>query len=263
MGSKPVKLKKIVKVRKSKAQFEKSFEKVKNHSENPNCELLLAYYASEQSMNKKIKALYEIIFAHEEQDIYEINLGYINFDVKCTYHLKIILHFFINIQGLKLSKVGLNSKNLKRISRSLPAFTRLMHLSIDGNRFDPQGITTLTFYFKYWKRLLSIDLSDNGLDPYCFEIIGNSLHHLKELQILKLNFNYSKDEGVISLKEGISLCTNLEILELASNSISYDGIRSLLDTSNSLKTINFSNNHISKELAFLLTSKYENIELIL
>ena len=263
MGSRPVKLKQIVKVRKSKAHFEKSLDKSSIATESPNCELLLAYYASESSMNKKIKALYETIFAHEEQEVYEINLSYMNLDVKCTYHVKIILHFFINLQDLRLSRIGLNSKNLKRLSRSLPIFTKLCYLHLDGNRFETQGISVISSCFKFWPRLIVLNLSDNNLSSECFEMIAENLVHLQALNELMLNSNYGRDNGAFALQGALASCERLQILGIASNSITYHGIKSIFTAESWLQTIDISNNHISRELAFLFTAKYENIQIII
>ena len=260
MGSKPVTVKQIVKIRKSK-----SSNSLKNSSpaEDPNCELLLAYYASESSMNKKIKALYETIFAHEELDISQIDLSYMKFDVKCSYHLKIIFHYFINLQDLKLSKIGLNYKNLKRLSRGFPVFTMLLNLNLEGNRLDYQGIALISQYFKHWNKLKVLNLSHNCLDSDAFEFLGNTLCFLKELKELQLNGNYAKDEGAIGLQPGIKNCNKLSVLGLASNNITYDGAKYILCLSGSLEKLDFSNNHISRGLAFLFISKYSKLELII
>lgn len=263
MGSKPVTVKQVVKIRKSKHRLEKSYEKSATTTENPNCELLLAYYASESAMNKKIKGLYEIIFAHEEHDIYDINLSYMNFDVKCAYHLKIILHFFINLQELKLSKIGLNSKNLKRISRSLSAFSQLSFLHIDGNKLDIEGITLLVRYFKYWGRLKVLNLNDNSLDAECLECLGKSLGLLPDLTELHLSGNNARDQGALSLSQGIPDCKYLGYLSLTANSLSYDGIKAVLNNSGSLRNIDVAGNDVSKEVGFLLISKYKDIEIVI
>ena len=71
MGSKPLRVKHVTQLTSSKHRYEKSLkEALISTTENPNCELLLSYYASEVSMNKKIKSLFEVIFAHDENEIF-------------------------------------------------------------------------------------------------------------------------------------------------------------------------------------------------
>ena len=263
MGSKPTTVKQVIKGIKTKPHMEKSIEKSSTNPENPNCELLLAYYASEPSMNKKIKSLYEVIFAHEELEIYEINLSYTSFDVKCTYHLKIILHYFVNIQELKLSKIGLNSKNLKRLSRGLPSFKMLSGLYLDGNRLDIEGIEIIVKLFKFWVRLKILNLEDNELDTDSVCLIARNIGSLPDLKILHLGGNRVGDRGVQFISDGLCSCYCLHELYLASSMIRLEGAKKILCANSRLRKINLSDNQLSRESVFLLASKYSDIELIL
>jgi Ran GTPase-activating protein (RanGAP) involved in mRNA processing and transport len=263
MGNKPISIKQMIKVRKNISNDKKSLESSNKDHERPNCELLLAYYASEASMNKKIKILYEAIFAHEEREINEINLNYMKFDVKSGYHLKIILYFFTGLEILKLSKVYLNSEDLKRLSRGLSVFNKLNTLHLDGNKLDIQGVNIITHLFKSWPRLKSLNLGDNSLGSDCFEVIAKNLHLLTELTDLNLSYNASYDEGAIALNYGIPSCKNLKFLGLASNFITCFGMKNVVLASNNLEKIDFSKNNITPEVAFLFTSKYNKITLIM
>lgn len=69
----------------------------------PNRKLLLDYYANENSMNKKIKSLFEVIFAKEELEITQIDLSFITLDIREIYHLQVILQSFQNLMILKLN----------------------------------------------------------------------------------------------------------------------------------------------------------------
>lgn len=262
MGARPVTVKQVVKIRKSKRIIENLFQASSTIPEIPNCELLLAYYASEPSMNKKIKSLYEVLFAHEELEIYDINLSCLNIDIESAYHLKLILHYFINIQELKLSKTLLGSKNLKRFSSSLISYTNLSFLHMDGNNLDLEGLNCLIGYFKYWIHLKVLNLSDNNLDWYCFECLGKSIWMLKDLTELHLSGNFSMDQGAVSLSYGVLQCKNMSFLGLANNGIGYQGVKALLSNSRSLENVNLTDNCISKKLGFLLKAKYKNIQLI-
>lgn len=261
MGSKPFRVKHITLVATNKYKFEKSLKESMASTENPNCELLLSYYASEVSMNKKIKSLFEIIFAHEENEVYEINLSYLNIDVKSAYHLKIILQYFTNTQILKLSKTGLDSKNLKRLTRSMQSLNKLETIHLDGNSFDLEGFSLLCRFFKYWPRVKILNLSDNAMEFDMYLVLSKGVKMLPELVELYLNWNFGGDESAEIVGETVKELDNLQVFEMAGNELSFDGIKSVIQGfQDSVLFANFSKNFISQQAAFLLRSKYSNIK---
>lgn len=261
MGSKPFRVKHVTQIATNKLRFEKSLkESLVSTTENPNCELLLAYYASEVSMNKKIKALFEIIFAHDENEVYEINLSYVSIDLKSAYHLKIILQYFSNTQILKLSKTGLDSKNIKRLTRSMPSLSKLTAVHLDGNCFNLNGISLICRFFKYWPRVKILNLSENSMDFQMFSILCKGIKELPELTEVYLNWNQAEDESAGVIAEAVNELECLQVFEIAGNGLSCEGIRSIIrGFKESVLSANFSKNLVSKHSVFLLKAKYAYI----
>lgn len=263
MGSKPLRVKHVTQLTSSKHRYEKSLkEALISTTENPNCELLLSYYASEVSMNKKIKSLFEVIFAHDENEIFEINLSHINIDVKSAYHLKIILQYFSNIRHLKLSNCNLNSKNLKRLSRSLPSFSKLSEFYFDSNVLDLEGFKLLTQFFRYWPRLNVLNLNGSGLEVEGFEVLSKNLQLLIELNELFLSNNQGDDDVADGLALALEKLNYLECFEMAKNGLRFDGIcQIVLAFQGRVKKANFEGNLVSDKEKFVLRSRFKMIEM--
>ncbi|KAH3877594.1 hypothetical protein DPMN_001469 [Dreissena polymorpha] len=135
----------------------------------------------------------------------------------------------------------------------------LKHVRITSNGLKSEGAGIVCNAVQENKRIVSLDLSDNGLDGKLFEKLLNTSTSLKELYLSKNNLI---DVGAQALARGMECLPTLHVLDLSWNHIRLTGaiaIGSALAKNRSLKVLNLEWNGLhlegAKSISIALSKK--------
>ncbi|CAG9330331.1 unnamed protein product [Blepharisma stoltei] len=211
---------------------------------------LQSYFIAQQGMNRKIKTLYEAVFAHEDQQIFTIDLKFIDLCANHS-HLANILPSFVNLNSLNLWKARLGVEGIKDLAKPIQTLSKLRYLSLADNNLGPEGIQYLCTAFAKLESLQTLELHINGLGPRGAEILGKDLPKLLKLNTISLTENEIGPDGIKFLIAAFVTMPNLQTIFLSQNAIGDAGGKCFLDSIQKLqhiKTLSLEGNDISGDM---------------
>ncbi|CAG9312757.1 unnamed protein product [Blepharisma stoltei] len=226
-------------------KFLESFQK-------PSHNLLLSYYASNSKMSSAFKSFFEVIFAHDEDQITEIDLNFVPFGSDGIYHFQMMSQYFSCIKILKLSNIEILNVHIKRLSHSIEQMSDLEVLEIEGNKITAEGIQHLT-PFKYLNKLKELYVGRNDIGAVGMRHLCSNLQNSENLEILSLKGNIIEDDGIVNLSKIVQRFPKLRVLNVCENSITDIGAKIIAKNFLTLEYLDLSRNNLNThKFQFLL-----------
>ena len=206
--------------------------------------------------NTKLVHSKELLVQEESGECFQ-SIGSLT-SVKAINGLGICMRNWINFEKLNLSKNCITYEGAVLLAESLQRATKLNHLDLGYNLLYARGMAIVIDSIKYCglKYLkLGFNKISESHDPNFegVEVLTETLRKkfiFTNLQILDLSFNKISFEGINALKDGFRCQNSLEILDLTGNGINAKGAELLTPKFGSflkLNTLCLSKNNIGDE----------------
>lgn len=132
----------------------------------------------------------------------------------------------INITGSRISVPG-----MKKIAEMLRANKMILHLGLRTAKLENEHMASLLEGLNDNNSLTSLDLSDNDLDIHSIRELAATLGNKPSIRHLNLRYNSRMgDASVAILAKLLKENHNLASLELASNGVTENGLKAIIDS---------------------------------
>ena len=222
--------------------------------------VLAAYLLAERNfMSKKLIKLFDFHIEHPGTP--HIQLKFCPMQESDWKHFAVLVETCKYARQLVVWKTGLSSKGFRTLCKAIATLDQLELVTLEDIGLGHHRIGELAKELKVMKRLRTISLAVNDLEPEQMEVLAPAIGQIRTLQEVNLDENKVGDKGCLLVCKALEQLEGLTFLSLRYNSISHLGFHHLISLGlrhSTLKVFAEGNEIEERELDHL-SSLYPNL----